>query len=570
MAKRVVVAVNHDFELAVKCRQAGLLDKAGKLCRKVLSKRPNHAQALHLLGLMSHQENNPATAVEWHSKAVAAKPDFAQAHNSLGAALLACKRMDEAVESFRRAVDARPDYARALRNLGIILKDCGLVEESIDAQRRACAANPSWHEAHSGILLSSHNLSGYDPIPLLAEHRFWDRIHAGHLVGTIAPHANTRGADRRLRVGLVSPDFKSHPVIRFLMPFLEHHDREQIELFAYAQVSEPDEWTELARKQVDHWRSLVNVSDAVAADLIRGDEIDILVDLAGHTHGNRLMVFARKPAPVQVTYLGYPGTTGLSTMDYRITDALADPRGMTEEHHSEQLIRLPGCAWNYGPDTEILPGQSLAAHRSCVTFGSFNNLAKVTDRMLSVWARILEAVPGSRLLLKSAGFLSMDARKRVRETLLSISDISGERLDFRGPEDTHESHLALYREMDIALDTFPYHGTTTTCEALWMGVPVVTLAGRTHVSRVGVSLLTNVGLPEFVAESEDEYVRIAVELAENAERLSRYRANLRDQMRGSRLLDAPSFARELEAAFRQMWVSWVASLESMHNSQDVR
>jgi predicted O-linked N-acetylglucosamine transferase (SPINDLY family) len=559
------VAVNQDYELAVQCHQAGMLDKAGKLCRKVLLKKPKHAQALHLLGLMAHQESNPAAAVEWHRKAVAAKPDFAQAHNSLGAALFACKRLDEAVESFRRAVATRPDYASALRNLGIALKDCGLVEESIDAQRRAFAAHLSWHEAHSGILLTRHCLSGHDPVSLLAGHRDWDRIHAGHLAGTIAPHANNRVADRRLRIGLVSPDFKEHPVIRFLMPFLEHHDRERIELFAYAQVAAPDEWTEQARKQVAHWRSLVNVPDAEAADLIRGDEIDILVDLAGHTKDNRLLVFARKPAPVQVTYLGYPGTTGLSAMDYRITDALADPPGMTEEHHSEQLIRLPGCAWNYCPDTDPLLGQDPAALRGCVTFGTFNNLSKINDRMLEVWARILEAVPGSRLLLKSVGFLSMKAQKRVRDVLLSKADISEERLDIRGPEDSHESHLALYREMDIALDTFPYHGTTTTCEALWMGVPVVTLAGQTHVSRVGVSLLTNVGLSELVAESEDEYVRIAVELAGNAERLSSYRANLRDQMRGSQLLDAPSFAREIEAAFRQMWISWVTSPDSACN-----
>jgi predicted O-linked N-acetylglucosamine transferase (SPINDLY family) len=303
--------------------------------------------------------------------------------------------------------------------------------------------------------------------------------------------------------------------------------------------------------------------DAEAADLIRADEIDVLVDLAGHSNGNRLMVFARKPAPVQVTYLGYPGTTGLSAIDYRITDAFADPPGMTEGHHSEKLIRLAGCAWCYGPDSQNVPSESPATQSGVVTFGCFNNLAKVNDRTLGLWARILDAVPGSRLLLKSIGFLSMDARRRVRESLCSQSGIGEERLDIRGPEDSHESHLALYREMDIALDTFPYHGTTTTCEALWMGVPVVTLAGRTHVSRVGVSLLTNVGLPELIAESEDDYVRMAVELARDVERLVSYRSNLRDGMLGSQLLDAPSFAREIEGAFRQMWTSWCeTSLDS--------
>jgi predicted O-linked N-acetylglucosamine transferase (SPINDLY family) len=555
--------MSKDFELAVQCHQAGLLDKAARLCRKVLIKKPKHAQALYLLGFMAHQENDLVSAIEWHQKAVAAKPDFAQAHNSLGGALFAAKRLDEAIASFRRAVAAMPDYAEALKNLGIALKDAGMVEGALDAQRRALSLHRSWHEVHSACLFTRHSLEVEDPMELLADHRSWDQIYASHLTGMIAPHANSRVAGRRLRVGLVSPDFKQHPVMRFLLPFLEHHNREQIELFAYAQVPEPDEWTELARKQVGHWRSLVDMPDAEAADLIRADEIDVLVDLAGHSNGNRLMVFARKPAPVQVTYLGYPGTTGLSAIDYRITDAFADPPGMTEGHHSEKLIRLAGCAWCYGPDSQNVPSESPATQSGVVTFGCFNNLAKVNDRTLGLWARILDAVPGSRLLLKSIGFLSMDARRRVRESLCSQSGIGEERLDIRGPEDSHESHLALYREMDIALDTFPYHGTTTTCEALWMGVPVVTLAGRTHVSRVGVSLLTNVGLPELIAESEDDYVRMAVELARDVERLVSYRSNLRDGVLGSQLLDAPSFAREIEGAFRQMWTSWCeTSLDS--------
>ena len=556
------MTVHQDYELAVQCHQAGMLEKAGKLCRKVLLKKPKHAQALHLLGLIAHQENDRVAAVEWYRKAVAAKPDFAQAHNSLGAVFLASKRLDEAVESFRKAISTRPDDVRALGNLGIVLKDCGLVEESVGAHRQALAANPAWHEARSSLLLTCHYLFENDVVSLLGEHRNWDSLHAGHLASIITLHANRRKIDRRLRIGLVSPDFKDHPVIRFLLPFLEHHDRNQIELFAYSHVAEPDQWTERVRKKVDHWRSLVNVPDTAAAELIRGDEIDILVDLAGHTNGNRLMVFAHRPAPVQATYLGYPGTTGLSAMDFRITDALADPPGLTDAHHSEQLIRLQGCAWCYEPDIEALLGLDPATDRGHVTFGSFNNLAKINERMLRVWARIIEAVPGSRLLLKSAGFLSMAARKRTREALISGTGISEERLDIRGPEDSHQAHLGLYREMDIALDTFPYHGTTTTCEALWMGVPVVSLAGQSHVSRVGVSLLSNVGLPELVAESEDEYVRIAVELAGNAERLLSYRATLRDRMRGSQLLDAHSFSREIETAFREMWISWLASLDT--------
>lgn len=552
------MGINDNYELATQSHRAGLFDKAAKLYRKVLAKKPQHAQALYSMGLLSLQDGELQKAVNWFCKAVEAKPDFAQAHNDLGAAFFASKRLDEAIHSFRKAVAAKPDHAQAHRNLGILLKDCGLVEESIDVQRRAMAANPAWHEAHSGALLTCHSLFGHDPVSLLEDHRSWDRIHAGHLASTIAPHTNSLVANRRLRIGLVSPDLKEHPVIHFLLPFLEHHDREQIELFAYAQVPAPDAWTEVARKYVMHWRNLVNVPDAVAGELIRSDAIDILVDLAGHTNGNRLLLFARKPAPVLATYLGYPGTTGLAAMTYRITDAIADPPGMTEEYHSEHLIRLPGCAWCYRPNTNASLTPSPVAQRGHVTFGCFNNLAKVNEQMLRVWTRILEAVPGSRLLLKSAGFLSMDARKRVREILLAGNGICEDRLDFRGPEDTHDSHLAVYGEMDIALDTFPYHGTTTTCEALWMGVPVVSLAGSTHVSRVGASLLANVGLPELVATCEDDYVRIAVELAQCTERLMNHRVTLRDSMRHSRLLDAQSFSRGIEAAFRQMWDAHVA------------
>jgi predicted O-linked N-acetylglucosamine transferase (SPINDLY family) len=554
--------MSKDFELAVQCHQAGLLDKALVLCRKVLIKKPRHAQALYLLGFIAHQKNDLVAAITWYQKAIVAKSDFAQAYHGLGAALIASKRVDEGIESIRSAVVLKPDYAEAINNLGIALKDAGMVEEALDAQRRAFSLHRSWYAVHSACLLTRHSLEVDDPLELLADHLTWDRIYASHLSGVIAPHANGRSTDRRLRIGLVSPDFKQHPVMRFLLPFLEHRDRDKFEMFAYSQVSQPDVWTELARKQVDHWRSLVDMTDAEAADLIRADEIDILIDLAGHSCSNRLMVFAHKPAPVQATYLGYPGTTGLSAIDYRISDAFADPPGMTEGHHSEQLIRLSGCAWCYGPDLQTLPNESPALKYGVVTFGSFNNLAKISERTLGLWARILEAVPGSRLLLKSAGFLSMEARRRVREALCSKSGISEERVEIRGPEDSHESHLDLYREMDIALDTFPYHGTTTTCEALWMGVPVVTLAGRTHVSRVGVSLLTNVGLPELVAESEDEYVRIAVELAGDVGCLVNYRTNLREKMLDSPLLDAATFSRDMEAAFRQMWMSWVASANS--------
>ncbi|MCX8496159.1 MAG: hypothetical protein ORN51_08260, partial [Akkermansiaceae bacterium] len=331
-----------------------------------------------------------------------------------------------------------------------------------------------------------------------------------------------------------------------------------------ADVGQPDAWTDRIRSAVLLWHDIVNMPDAAVTDLIRQDGIDILIDLAGHTLGNRLLVFARRPASIQMTYLGYPATTGLEAIDYRLTDHLADPVGMSEEHHVEKLVRMSKSAWCYEPDRLSPTTDSPVLKNGYVTFGSFNNVAKINDQFLRVWGKILESVPDSRLLLKAVGFRSLNAQKHVKSTILSQVRIDPERIMILGPEIDHETHLALYREMDIGLDTFPYHGTTTTCEALWMGVPVVTLAGQSHVSRVGVSLLTNVELPELVAESEDEYVRIAVELACDVERLVNYRLNIRDKMLGSKLLDAPSFAREVESVLRQVWLSSVvgASLDS--------
>jgi predicted O-linked N-acetylglucosamine transferase (SPINDLY family) len=296
------------------------------------------------------------------------------------------------------------------------------------------------------------------------------------------------------------------------------------------------------------------LADGPAEELIRQHQIDILVDLAGHTSHNRLLLFARKPAPVQVTFLGYPNTTGLTTLDYRLTDASADPPGLTESYQSEKLWRLPQCAWCYQPaaNPPIEPREE-----GPITFGCFNNFAKVTEPMLLLWARILHQVPGSRLLLKTWALGSEIAQQRVRQ-ILDEAGLGGERLELRGYEPAHDDHLALYQRLDVALDTFPYHGTTTTCEAMWMGVPVVTLAGTTHASRVGVSLLRNIGLQELIAEIPEEYVRIATELAGDLPRLSHLRSTLRQRMEVSPLMDAPRFAHGVETAYRSMWQRWCA------------
>jgi predicted O-linked N-acetylglucosamine transferase (SPINDLY family) len=487
-------------------------------------------------------------------QAILLKPDFPEAYNNLGNALKDKSQLDEAIAAYRQAISFSPNHPDAHSNLGNALSDLGRLDEAIAAYRQAMALKPRFSDAHSNLLFTLNYHPGLEPATVFEEHLCWNRQQAKPARHFMQPHRNDRTPDRRLRIGYVSPDFREHPVGHFLLPLLAQHNHERFEIFCYAQVPASDGKTRQLRSQADHWHNLSGLADAQAADLIRRHQIDILVDLAGHTSNNRLPLFAHKPAPVQVTWLGYPNTTGLATMDYRLTDACADPPGLTESLHSEQLWRLPQCAWCY----QSAVGPPVVARREGpITFGCFNNFAKITEPMLQLWARILHLVPGSRLLLKTGALLGENARQRVRQ-ILGEAGIDAERLELRGYEAAHGDHLALYQRLDVALDTFPYHGTKTTCEALWMGVPVVTLAGQTHASRVGVSLLNNIGLPELVASTPEEYVRLAVELAGDLPRLSQLRSTLRPQMEGSPLMDAPRFAQDVEEAYLAMWRHWCA------------
>ena len=364
---------------------------------------------------------------------------------------------------------------------------------------------------HSNLLLAMQYQSGADPQEILAEARRYARQHADPLAGTIEPRLRRPAAGRRLRIGYVSADFREHPVVSFLEPILAAQDRDRFEIFGYADVLQPDATTRRLQSYADHWRSLVGLSDGQAAQRIRRDDIDILVDLAGHTGGNRLLAFACKPAPIQMSYLGYLGTTGLSAIDYYITDAHADPPGLSEAHYQEPLIRLPECGFCYapGPAPEVNP-EPPSRQSGQVTFGCLNNPAKVSDEVLALWSRVLAAVPGSCLLLRAEAGRS--AERRTRD-LLTARGIAPERLDFAGQTATRFAYLELYHAVDIALDPFPYNGVTTTCDALWMGVPVISLAGRMSVSRQGVRFLRTVGLDELLAETPEDYVRIATELA---------------------------------------------------------
>jgi predicted O-linked N-acetylglucosamine transferase (SPINDLY family) len=417
---------------------------------------------------------------------------------------------------------------------------------------------PDLPKYFSNLLLTMNYNPRYDASEIFIRHTEFAKHFELPFQSSSVRFPNVKDVHRPLRVGYVSPDFKGHSVAFFIEPVLAAHSKNRFEVFCFSDVPQEDEVTKHIRSSADHWRDISRMTDSEADEIIRKDKIDILVDLAGHTAYNRLLLFARKPAPVQVSWIGYPATTGLSAMDYKIVDSYTDPPGMTEQYYTEKLLRMPECFLCYRPDEESpevgpLPSQS-AGH---VTFGSCNNFAKVTPEMMELWGKILEGVPGSRLLLKAKSLSDRSTREYVKD-LFQGKGISGDRLELLGWEPSVRGHLETYHRIDIGLDTFPYHGTTTTCEALWMGVPVVTLAGKTHVSRVGVSLLSNAGLPELVAHTGDEYMDIAINLAKDTNRLRELRDRLRTMMTDSPLTDAGRFTGHLEKAYRDIWEKWCA------------
>ncbi|MCX7933804.1 MAG: glycosyltransferase [Planctomycetota bacterium] len=397
------------------------------------------------------------------------------------------------------------------------------------------------------------------PTQQCEEHKQWGEFFLRKYQAQRPRLRNVLDAERRLRLGYVSPDFRQHSVAYFIAPVLLAHDRGACEVYCYSNVLKPDKFTERIKSFDVVWRDISAVGDAAAAALIAADQIDILIDLAGHTSHNRLPIFALQPAPVQITYLGYPATTGLETIAYRLTDSLADPPGMTEHLYVERLLRLDPCFLCYNPLKDApAPSPPPAVKRGAITFGSFNNIAKVSDACIALWADVLRAVPGATLLLKNEGLSYASARDNILRRFAGRG-IEEQRLRLVGHMPNILHHLAAYEEIDIALDTWPYHGTTTTCEALWMGVPVITLAGNIHAARVGVSLLTNAGLAELVAQTPEQYVALAVSLAADQERLAHLRQEMRARLSKSPLLDMKSFTRRLEDAYRVCWRDYCLS-----------
>jgi predicted O-linked N-acetylglucosamine transferase (SPINDLY family) len=530
---------------------AGNVDEALRCYREAVRLDPKLAHAHYNLGNIFKQMGDATQAIAHIKQALAIEPGHAEWRCNLGVLQYGQLLLDEALENLEASIEIDPGYAPAYANLGAALVVTGRVQGAGTAFRKAQELKPN-AGPEAWLLLLQHYRQGEDGQTLFEMHRSWADRHARRLTRATDHRPRAGRPGRRINIGYVSPDFVHHPAAYFIEPVLAAHDRDAFNVFCYASIGREDETTLRMRSMSGYWRNISMLSDTDAADRIRTDSIDILVDLAGHTDGGKLLLFARKPAPVQVTWLGYPNTTGLDTMDYRLSDAIADPPGLTERFHSEKLVRLPGGFLCYAPPKECPEvGEAPQYRNGGVTFGCFNNLPKVSPEMVALWAVLLRRLPGARLILKNYGLAAERARRELREQFLGHG-IAGDRIDLRTPDTTLVEHFSKYGEVDIGLDVFPYNGTTTTCEAMWMGVPVVTLAGATHVSRVGASLLTNVGLPELVAETPEQYLDIAQRLAIDVERRRALRTGMRARLLTSRLLDASGFVRDLEAAYCEM------------------
>lgn len=488
-------------------------------------------------------------------QALAHDADDLECQRGLAFALARLRRLTEAEALLEHYVARRPQPSNAHFMLGHLRVLAGRYAAG-EAVLRQGALRPDAPAAEASTWLFDLNYMPAVPQPtLLAEHVAWGRRYAGGIVAE-SPR-RSRDPDRRLTLGFVSPDLRAHAVSFFLRPLLAHIDADAFAVTAYANVATPDVVTDELRGLVAGWRDIRKSPDDAVAAAIRDDGVDLLIDLAGHTADNRLLVFARRPAPVQVSYLGYPATTGMDAMDARIVDRWTDPPG-ADAFATERLCRLERCFLAYAPTAypEITPPP--VAARGEVTFGSFNNLAKLNDAVVALWSRVLSAAAGSTLLLKH----DASGDEGVQEHLLrafAAHGIERRRLRFLPRTPDLVSHLAMYGEVDIALDPFPYTGTTTTCEALWMGVPVVTLTGAHHASRVGLSVLTAAGFPAGVASDPDDYVRTAVELARAPALLTALRSMLRPGMAASALCDGAGLAQAFTAALRDLWSEWCAT-----------
>lgn len=527
---------------------------------RAISAAPGRADLYHLKGEASAWMGNIGGAIQALRRSVELNPNAAQSRALLATCLLEVRDLDSAEHEYLETLRIQPNHAEARTNYATILTATARPDEAVKVLRDAARDHPQ----HPGVLtnycVALNYADGIDPQETIAAHRQYGRILAAMPGAPMDPLAFSvsRDPERRLRVGLLSPDLIDHSVSYFTRALLEPRDRAAFEYVVYSLNPRADTVTARLRQSADHWRDMAGPgfngrpSDQQLIDQLRADHVDILIEFSGQTHGNRLAALRLRGAPVQATYIGYPNTTGLPTIDYRFVDSLTDPPG-AESFATERLIRLDPCFLCYSPrDDAPPPSQPPHLSRGHITFGSFNSLKKLTPDTIALWCRLIREVPGSRLVIKSGAAFAESAKATLRNRIASLG-VESSRFDLLEKVESKAGHLDTYGLLDIALDTYPYHGTTTTCEALWQGVPVVSLVGRTHASRVGLSLLSTVGLADLAASTPEQFLAAAKALAADHNRLSTIRSSLRDTMRRSLLCDAPTFARRFESALRGMW-----------------
>ncbi len=590
----VIVDIENDvdgaFEEINRLADRGELMKARRRCEQLLNRFPEHPRVLHGLGLMLYRTGDLEEGESLIRDSINKNPDFSDAYQNLGRILMYSLRIEEAETAYRKALELAPDDLTVMEALSLVLARLEKYDEALSICDRMLSCNPSCAAAYgnygfvlmslgktregvslikkslalkencstsSALLFFQNLLPEYDQKSIFDASLKWGNTFAKRLFSKSRRHFNWPDPNRKLRIGYVSGDFRKHPVGYHLRPVLAAHDKSRFEIFLYNAFPNCDAITEEFSNYVDCYRDVSLKPDEKVESIIRKDGIDILVDLAGHTAFNRLLLFARKPAPVQLTWIGYFNTTGVKAIDYFIGDPITTP-AEDDSNFVERILRLPDIRFcyeplQYAPEVAPVPG----VKNKCITFGSFNAIHKMLPEVISLWCRILHAVPDSRMILKSRSFKEEKVKKDFEERFAALG-ISSDRLDLR-QNSSHREMLAEYGDMDISLDTFPYNGGATTCEALWMGVPVVTMAGNTPIGRQTKAYLQVIGCPEWTAVDEDHYLAVAVKLAADLTLLSEIRATLRSKMSSSPLCDGKRFTRNLETAYRQVWKSWCSN-----------
>lgn len=521
--------------------------------RHALAIDPSHAEAANNLGNVCRELGEHKAAMDAFETAIRARPDFVDAWNNAANLERALGHQDRASALLHKALELAPEHSPTLNNLGNVLKDRGELDEGIACFQRAVKSDPDNLTAHSNLLYAL-SFQSSTPEAILDEARRWSAQHEMRLRAERFSHTPVNMQGRRLKIGYVSADFREHCQALFMTPLLSNHDRSRFEIHAWSSVVRPDEVTARLAAYVDVWHDVRTLDDAALAQQIHAAGIDILVDLTMHMADGRPLLFARKPAPVQVAWLAYPGTTGIEAIDYRFTDPQLDPPAF-EAHYTERTVRLPDTFWCYDPLAREPAVNPLPAMKAgYVTLGSLNNPCKLTDSTLALWARVFAALPHARLMLMAA---QGDAQARLAARL-ARHGIDAARVRFV-PFQSREAYLRTYHEIDLGIDTLPYNGHTTTLDALWMGVPVVTRVGATCAGRAGLSQLANLGLDALAAFSDEDFVQTVVSLATYLPRLAYLRATLRARMEASPLMDGAKFARGMETAYEAMWDAWAGA-----------